>query len=265
MTRQAAALLRRAGVPLLALQGEAQALSGLDVTFLPQAEAFRTADLILTVGGDGTLLRAAPNCVQAGKPVLGVNLGRTGFLATCEVEEMPEKLARLAAGDFALAPRSLLCAAAPSMAGRACAQRCGGFRRFAPATRWITPFFATASRVSRFRSDGLIVATPTGCDSLLFFGRRADFGRGRAGDGLNAGLPPRRPQSAARAGGAAQADHLAESENRTDVTACTDSQNPCRLPPGARIEVTVAPQKLQLVSFGSADQFRAIENKLMRR
>ena len=42
VTRQAAALLRRAGVPLLALQGEAQALSGLDVTFLPQAEAFRT-------------------------------------------------------------------------------------------------------------------------------------------------------------------------------------------------------------------------------
>ncbi len=265
VTRQAAALLRRAGVPLLALQGEAQALSGLDVTFLPQAEAFRTADLILTVGGDGTLLRAAPNCVQAGKPVLGVNLGRTGFLATCEVEEMPEKLARLAAGDFALAPRSLLCAAAPEHGWQGLALNdvaVFGVSRLHPMDYAV---FCDGIPVSRFRSDGLIVATPTGSTAYSF---------SAGGPILDAAaqamvLTPVCPHGGRKAPLVLAAQRrltiLAESENRTDVTACTDSQNPCRLPPGARIEVTVAPQKLQLVSFGSADQFRAIENKLMRR
>ena len=100
MTRRAAKILRKAGVGLLAPLGCEEALSQTETRFLPDAQAFSEADAVLTVGGDGTLLRAAACCVAAGKPVLGVNLGRTGFLATCEVEEMPEKLARLAAGDF---------------------------------------------------------------------------------------------------------------------------------------------------------------------
>ena len=232
VTRQAAALLRRAGVPLLALQGEAQALSGLDVTFLPQAEAFRTADLILTVGGDGTLLRAAPNCVQAGKPVLGVNLGRTGFLATCEVEEMPEKLARLAAGDFALAPRSLLCAAAPEHGWQGLALNdvaVFGVSRLHPMDYAV---FCDGIPVSRFRSDGLIVATPTGSTAYSF---------SAGGPILDAAaqamvLTPVCPHGGRKAPLVLAAQRrltiLAESENRTDVTACTDSQNPCRLPPG---------------------------------
>ena len=63
-------------------------------------EAYREADFVITIGGDGTLLKAGLDCVHYGKPVLGVNLGRTGFLATCEVEEMPEKLRLLAEGRY---------------------------------------------------------------------------------------------------------------------------------------------------------------------
>ena len=66
--------------------------------FLPEADAYRAAEQVVTIGGDGTLLRAGLSCMKHGKPVLGVNLGRTGFLATCEVGELTAKLKRLAAG-----------------------------------------------------------------------------------------------------------------------------------------------------------------------
>ena len=78
VTRRAAKILRKAGVGLLAPLGCEEALSQTETRFLPGAQAFSEADAVLTVGGDGTLLRAAACCVAAGKPVLGVNLGRTG-------------------------------------------------------------------------------------------------------------------------------------------------------------------------------------------
>ena len=60
------------------------------------------ANAVLTIGGDGTILHTARRTRLHGIPILGINLGRVGFLATCEIEEMPVKLARLARGDFQL-------------------------------------------------------------------------------------------------------------------------------------------------------------------
>lgn len=72
------------------------------------AQTLDGADAVVTVGGDGTMLHAAKECARLGLPVLGVNLGRTGFLATCELDEMETKLSRLAKGDFSVEHRALL-------------------------------------------------------------------------------------------------------------------------------------------------------------
>lgn len=101
VTRQAAAVLAGLGVPVLMPQPFANEFGSAGLTgvhFLPEADAYRAADQVVTIGGDGTLLRAGLSCMKHGKPVLGVNLGRTGFLATCEVGELTAKLKRLAAG-----------------------------------------------------------------------------------------------------------------------------------------------------------------------
>lgn len=79
----------------------------------PSSQALAQAKQVITIGGDGTLLRIAHDCLAQSKPVLGVNLGRIGFLATCEVAELPEKLARLAAGQYTIEPRNLLRAGCP--------------------------------------------------------------------------------------------------------------------------------------------------------
>lgn len=85
------AVLAGLGVPVLMPQPFANEFGSAGLTgvhFLPEADAYRAADQVVTIGGDGTLLRAGLSCMKHGKPVLGVNLGRTGFLATCEVGEL---------------------------------------------------------------------------------------------------------------------------------------------------------------------------------
>jgi NAD+ kinase len=58
------------------------------------------ADLLVVLGGDGTMLRALKQSLDNGVPVFGINFGRVGFLTTVEAEELESGLARALAGDF---------------------------------------------------------------------------------------------------------------------------------------------------------------------
>lgn len=75
--------------------------------FAEDAKAFELCDVIVTVGGDGTILHAARQSLGYNKPLLGINIGRMGFLATVEAYEM-EKLERLVHGEYILDRRSIL-------------------------------------------------------------------------------------------------------------------------------------------------------------
>jgi len=65
-------------------------------------------DLLITLGGDGTILRAARIAAQHSVPILGLNLGRVGFLAEMELEDWPEKLQRVFIGEYWLEERVML-------------------------------------------------------------------------------------------------------------------------------------------------------------
>ena len=78
------------------------------VVYLPLEQCLECADVILTIGGDGTILHEANLSLRYAKPILGINLGRCGFLATCEIGEMETKLAAVARGEFQLDNRMLL-------------------------------------------------------------------------------------------------------------------------------------------------------------
>ncbi len=65
-------------------------------------------DLLITLGGDGTLLWGARLVAEKDVPVLGINLGHMGFLTSVSLEEIEDGLERLFAGDYLLDPRSLL-------------------------------------------------------------------------------------------------------------------------------------------------------------
>lgn len=86
------------------LQREFDALAP---AFLPQAEAIQTCDVVIAVGGDGSIIHAAKQAAANRKPVLGVNAGRLAFMAGLEENEL-DLLSRLIDGDYMLDRRLML-------------------------------------------------------------------------------------------------------------------------------------------------------------
>ena len=125
-------------------------------------------DLLITLGGDGTILRAARIGSRYGVPILGVKLGRVSFLAELRPENWREPLARLLAGDYWLEERMLLDIAVgrsgePVIVNSYTALNDvvvsrGGLARLIAVEAWVDQNYLTT-----YRADGVIVATPTGC------------------------------------------------------------------------------------------------------
>jgi NAD+ kinase len=69
------------------------------------AELGRRSDLVVSLGGDGTMLRAMRIADRQHAPVLGVNLGKLGFLAEVDVPDLPEALSAIDAKEFTIEPR----------------------------------------------------------------------------------------------------------------------------------------------------------------
>jgi NAD+ kinase len=66
-------------------------------------------DLLISIGGDGTILRAITYVRDLGIPIVGINTGRLGFLATIQTDEIASALSEIFKGDYKISERSLLC------------------------------------------------------------------------------------------------------------------------------------------------------------
>ena len=119
------------------------------------------SDLVVVLGGDGTLLSVAHYAAQAGVPVMGVNLGRLGFLTEIPVSEATLTLDRFLAGDESLiSPRSLL----EARTGTAAAFCLNDVvvTKGAKARMVELAIGVDGRDVATLKADGLIVSTPTG-------------------------------------------------------------------------------------------------------
>jgi NAD+ kinase len=125
----------------------------------------RSADLILVLGGDGTLLKAARLYGGRGTPILGVNLGGLGFLTEIALEEFYSILGKIFQGDFQTETRMMLNAEIirrgqvlePTVFLNDVVINKGALARIIDLETSIDDQFLTT-----YRADGLIVATPTG-------------------------------------------------------------------------------------------------------
>jgi NAD+ kinase len=119
------------------------------------------SDLIIVLGGDGTLLSVAPAAARAGVPVMGINLGRLGFLTEIPVSEAVATLDRFLAGDAGLlSPRWLLEARTAEISSYCLND---AVITKGPVSRMIELVLGVDGRdVATVKSDGLIVSTPTG-------------------------------------------------------------------------------------------------------
>ncbi len=117
------------------------------------------AEMVVSVGGDGAVLRAAKKAVSAGLPLMGVNGGRLGFLCALEASELPGlDQARLRA--MPTEQRSILSVAIDGSSYLALNDIVIARRRLAGTLS--AAVHRDGRELMRFRGDGLIVATPTG-------------------------------------------------------------------------------------------------------
>jgi len=117
-------------------------------------------EAVLAVGGDGTLLRANALAMALDLPLLGVNVGRVGFLAELEMEQMEAAFEKLARDQYSIAERMMLRISIGDQTAYALNDVVvsrGGYARLIGMNA-----FVQQDLVGRFLADGLIVSTPTG-------------------------------------------------------------------------------------------------------
>jgi len=149
------------GVRVLAQAARAGALDGVEPV---AAEDFATGvDLVVAVGGDGNLLRAARQVAGHDVPLVGVNRGRLGFLTDITPEQTTSALDRILAGDY-LAERRMLLSARIVGASDAPLFALNDVVLQKRESGRILDFRTSVdgSYVNTHGADGLIVATPTG-------------------------------------------------------------------------------------------------------
>lgn len=129
-------------------------------------EAPEQLGALLTLGGDGTLLRGARVLAGHEVPILGVNLGRLGFLTCCPAGELSHSLMRFARGDFTIESRMMLRASVLGADGHErdswlalndVAMHKGGFARVVALRVSVDD-----ELIASYAADGVVISTPTG-------------------------------------------------------------------------------------------------------
>jgi NAD+ kinase len=135
-------------------------------------EELRTSDVLVVLGGDGTFLRASQAVAQVDVPILGINLGKVGFLSKAEAHELEAVLEQLRDGAYTLRDRMAL-EGDILPAGRPAEQRFTALNDIVVARGSLARVVRLdvtidASHLATFVADGLVVSSPTGSTGYSF-------------------------------------------------------------------------------------------------
>ena len=170
--RQVVDTLSSAGMAVRVLGSEADdlACAGVDVVPASQAAA-EDAEVVIVVGGDGTLLRAAELARPAGTPLLGVNLGHVGFLAEVEPKDLAATIDKVVQRHYDVEERMTIdvvvrengtVMAATWALNEATVEKSARERMLELVTE------IDGRPLSRWSCDGMVCATPTGSTAYAF-------------------------------------------------------------------------------------------------
>lgn len=134
-----------------------------DEFIVDDSDLYQQSDLIISFGGDGTMLATAFNAQKFDKPVLGINLGKLGFLVEADVANLDSVIDTLKNNTYTIEERMII-------EGDCSDYKCekmiaindlvidkGGWPKMIELTVWVDGEYVTT-----FTADGLIAATPTG-------------------------------------------------------------------------------------------------------
>ena len=166
-------MLRARGLAVVLDEQSCSAYPGRGLPTVAREALGHRCDLVVVVAGDGTFLSAARSLVDQDVPLLGVNLGRLGFLADIMPDEMSVRLNEILDGDFIEERRFLLDVAVERGAERVFSESAlneAVTHKSSMARLVEFETYIDGHLVNSQRSDGLIVATPTGSTAYALSG-----------------------------------------------------------------------------------------------
>ena len=141
------------------LMQEKDRIDGVCAVFV-NGDVFEDCDAAIVLGGDGTMIRVAEPTSAKGIPVMGINLGKVGFLTEVETAYMESACQRLLEDDFAVEERMMMEITMESGDTYVALNDLVIYKDDAPMIE--TEIYAGGSKTSEYMSDGIIIATPTG-------------------------------------------------------------------------------------------------------
>lgn len=135
------------------------------INYIPIEKLYSSVELVILLGGDGTILEAARRAVPTGRPMLGINLGRLGYMAELEIDEL-DLLEKVVNDEFTIDKRMMIKVEIFDKNGTMKYKNFGlndAVVSNGSVARIIDlQLFEDGTEISTYRADGLIVSTPTG-------------------------------------------------------------------------------------------------------
>lgn len=141
-------------------------LKGCCKTYSSHEELENDIDLLISIGGDGTILRAVTYVREKNIPIVGINAGRLGFLATVQIKNIEPLLTKILAKDYTISKRSLLNLSCtpknPDLVDLNFALNEVTVSRKDTTSMITIETYLNGEYLTSYWADGLIISTPTG-------------------------------------------------------------------------------------------------------
>lgn len=237
--------------------------NSIKVSNYSENEILKLSDIIIVIGGDGTILSTVKKISMTEKPIVGIHIGRLGFLAEITMSNFKDNFKKIIAGKYSIEKRAILKASVNS-------------------NNKITTFFAlndfvvskgTSSRMiefqvdinnnfmNSFKADGLIVSTPTGSTAYSLSNNGPILTPDLKGMILNPICPhilTNRPMVITD-------DKKIEINlinNSDDCIFTADGQNDIKLDLNSQIKIEKASFNANLIRIEGSNYFKTLRNKL---
>lgn len=224
-------------------------------------EMFGIIDILIVLGGDGTILRAARLMGKKQKPMLGLRFGRLGFLAELSGQTYEKELKQILSGNYKIDERMVLEARIDDKEESLYALNDAVILRSHSSKLLTMDVTVDKNYMNTFRSDGLIVATPTGSTAYSLSG-----GGPILTPGMNAFvINPICPHMLSNRPTVISGDCLITIRFKELSGTCMlslDGQQDFPVHPDTVITVRRAPQRVLLVRSSEHDFFSVVRNKL---
>lgn len=256
VVRKFLGFLRRRGLACLLEEGLGDLFPGTEVGDLGGT------DLVVAIGGDGTILRTARE-LRGTVPILGVNLGRLGFLAEVSAEKLEEAFGEVLDGKVRVEERTGLSAYAEGEGEGFFAVNDVVLERGASPRMMEVRVFVEGELLGSYLADGVILATPTGSTAYSL-----SAGGPIVHPGLDALiLTPICPHSLSVRPMVLPPDEevvvRVRSDRGEDMALTVDGQVRCRLHPEDTVRVRRAEEKVKLVAFPDRSFYSVLRTKLL--